>query len=98
MTTKEWDEIINQVLTRGVQNEAEKLLTQQAELVDNCRPPGFSDESDKGEDTTTVRRSSRQTKNQGPKRYGSPVSHSVELISCEDDITELNLAALEAYS
>ena len=30
MTTKEWEEITNQVLTRGVQNEAEKLLTQQA--------------------------------------------------------------------
>ena len=96
MTTKEWEEITNQVLTRGVQNEAEKLLTQQAEPVDNS-PAVFADESDKEEDTTTVRRSSRQTNNQGPKRYGSPVSHSVKLISCEDDVTELNLAALEAY-
>ena len=43
------------------------------------------------------RRRNRQTKNQGPKRYGSPVSHSVKLISCEDDVTEINLAALEAY-
>ena len=43
MTTKEWEEIKNRVLTRGVQNEAEKLLTQQAGPVDNCRPPGFSD-------------------------------------------------------
>ena len=84
-------------MTRGVQNEAEKLLTQQAGPVNNCRPPGFSDGSDKEGDTTTIRRRSRQTKNQGPKRYGSPVSHSVKLISCEDDITELNLAALEAY-
>ena len=96
MTTKEWEEITNQVLTQGVQNEAEKLLTQQAESVDNS-PAVFADESDKEEDTRTVRRSSRQTKNQGPKRYGSPVSHSVKLISCEDDMTELNLAALEAY-
>ena len=96
MTTKEWEEITNQVLTRRVQNEAEKLLTQQAEPVDKS-PAVFADESDKEEDTTTVRRSSRQTKNQGPKRYGSPVSHSVKLISCEDDVTELNLAALEAY-
>ena len=96
MTSKEWEEITNQVLTRGVQNEADKLLTQQAESVDNSRAV-FADESDKEEDTTTVRRSSRQTKNQGPKRYGSPVSHSVKLIGCEDDMTELNLAALEAY-
>ena len=96
MTTKECEEITNQVLTRGVQNEAEKLLTQQAESVDNS-PAVFADESDKEEDKTTVRRSSRLTKNQGPKRYGSPVSHSVKLISCEDDMTELSLAALEAY-
>ena len=84
-------------LDQRVQKEAEKLLTQQAGPVDTCPPPGFSDESDKKEEETTVRRSNRQTKNQGPKRYGSPVSHSVKLISCEDDLTELNLAALEAY-
>ena len=60
MTSKEWEEITNQVLTRGVQNEAEKLLTQQAESVDNS-PAVFADESDKEEDTTTLRRSSRQT-------------------------------------
>ena len=59
--------------------------------------PGFADESEKEEDTTAVRRSSRQTKNQGPKRYGSPVSHSIKLIDCEGDVTELNLAAIEAY-
>ena len=97
MTSKEWEALTNQVLTRGGQKEAEKLLTQQAGPVDTSPPPGFSDESDKEEEETTVRRSNRQTKNQGPKRYGSPVSHSVKLISCEDDVTEINLAALEAY-
>ena len=97
MTPDEWDDITEQVLTRGVQREAEQILVQQAGPIDTCPPPGFSDESDKEEDTTTVRRSTRQTKNQGPKIYGSPVSHSVKLIDCEDDITELNLAALEAY-
>ena len=96
MTSQEWEEITNQVLTRGVQKEAEKILTQQMDPVDYSTP-GFADESEKEEDTTTVRRSSRQTKNQGPKRYGSPVSHSIKLIDCEDDVTELNLAALEAY-
>ena len=96
MTTKEWENITNQVLTRGVQNEAETLLNQQAESVDN-NTAVFADESDKDEDTTTVRPSSRQTKNQGPKRYGSPVSHSVNLISCDEDVIELSLAALEAY-
>ena len=97
MTPDEWDDIAEQVLTRRVEREAEQILTQQAGPIDTFTPPGFSDESDKEEDTTTVRRSTRQTKNQGPKRYGIPVSHSVKLIDCEDDITELNLAALEAY-
>ena len=79
MTSQEWEEITNQVLTRGVQKEAEKLLSQQMDPVDYSTP-GFADESDKEEETTTVRRSNRQTKNQGPKRYGSPVSHSIKLI------------------
>ena len=96
MTPGEWDELAEQVLTRGVQNEAEQILTQQAVSVDDCPPPGFSDEWDKEEEQTTVRRSNRQTKNQGPKRYGSTVSHSVKLISCEDDVSDLNMAALEA--
>ena len=96
MTPDEWVDITEQILTRGVQKEAEQILTQQAGPIDTCPPPGFSDESDKEEDATTVRRSNRQTKNQGPKRYGSPVSHSVKLIDCQDDITDLNLAALEA--
>ena len=96
MTSQEWEDVTNQVLTRGVQKEAEKLMSRQMDPVDYSTP-GFADESDKEEDTTTVRRSNRQTKNQGPKRYGSPVSHSIKLIGCEDDVTELNLAALEAY-
>ena len=97
MTPEEWDDLAEQVLTRGVQNEAEQILTHQAGPTDICPPPGFSDESDKEEEQTTVRRSNRQTKNHGPKRYGSPVSHSVKMNTCEDDITDLNLAALEAY-
>ena len=64
MTSQEWEEITNQVLTRGVQKEAEKLLTQQMDPVDYSTP-GFADESEKEEDTTTVRRSSRQTKKPG---------------------------------
>ena len=97
MTPDEWDDLTEQVLNTGVQKEADQILTQQAGPINTCPPPGFSDESDKEEGATTVRRSNRQTKNQGPKRYGSPVSHSVKLISCKDDITDLYLAALEAY-
>ena len=47
MTAKEWETLTNQVLTKGVRKEAEKLLAQQAGPVDTCPPPGFSDESDK---------------------------------------------------
>ena len=61
MISKEWEALTNQVLTRGVQKEAEKLLNQQAGPVDTCPPTGFSDESDKEEEETTVRRSNRQT-------------------------------------
>ena len=92
------DDLAEQVLTRGLQNEAERILTQQAGPTDICPPPGFSDKSDKEEEQTTVSWSTRQTKNQGPKRYGSPVYHSVKRISCEDDITDLKLAALDAYT
>ena len=97
MMPDEWDDLADQVLTRGVQNESEQILTQQAGPTDICPPPGFSDESDKEEEQTTVRRSNRQTKSQGLRRYDSPVSHSVKLISCEEDIRDLNLTALEAY-
>ena len=45
MTSQEWEEITNQVLTRGVQKEAEKLLSQQMDPVDYSTP-GFADESD----------------------------------------------------
>ena len=63
-------------------------------------PPGFSDESSKDEhqgSIAPIRRSNRQTKNQGPKRYGDPVKHSVRLLCSEVDLTDLNKAALEAY-
>ena len=35
--------------------------------------------------------------NKAPSRYGNPIKYSVKLISSEQDITELNKAALEAY-
>ena len=45
MTPDEWDDLTEQVLTRGVQKEAEQILTQQAGQINTCPPPGFSDES-----------------------------------------------------
>ena len=59
MMPDEWDGITEQVLTRGVQKEAEQILTQQAGPSNTCPPPDFSDESDEEEEATTVRRSNR---------------------------------------
>ena len=55
----------------------------------------LSDES--GESEVPVRRSERQAKNKGPSRFKNPVKHSIKLITTEQDITDLNKAALEAY-
>ena len=97
VTPGEWDELTEQVLTRGLQKEAEQILTAKADAIVEVPPPGFSDDSDQEEEQTVVRRSGRQSKNQGPKRYGIPVSLSLKLIGCEVDITDLKMAALEAY-
>ena len=86
----------DQVLERGVQRAAEDILTFTDATVDEddyINPPGISDESGEGE--TSVRRSGRSKK--GPSRYGDPIKHSVKLISSQNDIMDLNKAALEAY-
>ena len=36
-----------------------------------------------------MRRSKRATKNQGPKRLGSPVKHSVKYISTGEEVADL---------
>ena len=105
MTRGEWEKMADQVLTRGIQKTAEDILTSRdAEQSDDDvhmdTPPGCSDESSKDEhqgSIAQIRRSNRQTKNQGPKRYGDPAQHSVRLICSEEDLTDLNKAALEAY-
>ena len=33
----------------------------------------------------------------GPNRYGNPYKHSVKLVTSEEDLVDLNMAALEAY-
>ena len=64
----------------------------------NSSPPEFFDESMIDEQTgTTIRRSQRATKNQGPKSFGSPVKHSVKEINTNEDIADLNELALEKY-
>ena len=96
LTTNEWNKLFDQALTR-LQKSAEDILksTYMGREENKNIPPGFSDES--GDSDATVRRSERHTKNKGPSRYGNPVKHSVELITSQQHITDLNKAALEAY-
>ena len=97
LTTKDWNKLVDQVLTKGVQKAAEEILkSSNAEEEFNINaPPGFSDES--GDSEATVRRSDRSTKNKGPSRYRNPNKHSVKLVTSEQDLVDLNMAALEAY-
>ena len=61
-------------------------------------PPGFSDEPFVDEQTgATIRSSKRADKNQGPKRFGSLIKHSVKEISTDKDIADLNELALQKY-
>ena len=97
LVTEDWNLLADQVLTSGVQKEAETIL-KNADMSDDegsNAPPGFSDES--GESEVPVRRSGRQTKNKGPIRFGNPVKHSIKSITTDQDIRDLNKVALEAY-
>ena len=104
MAPEKWQNLADQVLTRGLQKTAEEILnsrdtvSKEQATGEHCSPPDFSDESMIDEQTgTSVRRSKRATKNQGPKRIGSPGKHSVEDISTDEDIADLNAMALEQY-
>ena len=79
------------MLTRGLQRTADKIIKSRTEnqtetTGEHGSPPGISDDSvvdDQG--SASVRRSKRTTKNQGPKRLGSPVKHSVKYNSADED-------------
>ena len=94
---EEWESLADQVLTRGLQKTAQEKLNAKDTLAEehvtggNSSPPAFSDESIIDEQSeTTIRRSKRATTNQGPKRFGSPVKHSVKEISADEDLADLN--------
>ena len=102
MGDEEWQSLANQVLTRGLQRTADEIIKSRMEnqtetTGEHGSPPGISDDSvvdDQG--SASVRRSKRTTKNQGPKRLGSPVKHSVIYISADED-ADINEMALEQY-
>ena len=96
LSANDWNRLADQVLERGVQRTAAEIL-QSKEDVDvedeSMNPPGFSDESEV--EDTSVRKSGRAKK--GPTRYGNPIKHSVKAIEDQNDLLNLNRAALEAY-
>ena len=66
LTTKDWNKLADQVLTRGVQKAAEEILKSsnaEEEFHINA-PPGFSDESGDGEATDGEAIGPRRTKDQ----------------------------------
>ena len=89
----DWNRLADQVLERGVQRTAADILQSEDNEEESINPPGFSDESEAEE--TSVRKSGRPKK--GPTRYGNPIKHSVKSISFNNDLVDLNQAALEAY-
>ena len=103
MAPEEWQSLADQVLTRGLQRTAEEIVKSRAEnqtetTGEHCSPTGVSDDSIVDEQTgMSVRRSKRATKNQGPKRLGSPVKHSEKYISTGEEVADLNEMALEQY-
>ena len=102
MGDEEWQSLADQVLTRGLQRTADEIIKSRTEnqtetTGEHGSPPGISDDSvvdDQG--SASARRSKRTTKNQGPKRLGSPVKHSVKYISADED-ADINEMALEQY-
>ena len=102
MGAEEWQSLADQVLTRDLQRTADEIIKSRTEnqtetTGEHGSPSGISDDSIVDEQVgTSVRRSKRTTKNQGPKRLGSPVKHSVKYISADEE-ADINERALEQY-
>ena len=83
LAPSDWEKFADQLLKRGVQRVADDIRgdpQQISEKDTTFEPPqGFSEGSSAEE--SSVRRSSRQTKNKEPKRFGDPIKHSIKEIS-----------------
>ena len=83
LAPSEWEKHADQLLKRAVERVADEIRgnpQQISEKDTTFKPPqGFSDESSTEE--SGIRRSSRQTKNKEPKRFGDPIKHSIKEIS-----------------
>ena len=82
LAPSEWENA-DQFLKRGVQRVADKIRGNPLQISEKdttfAPPQGFLDESSTEE--SGIRRSSRQTKNKEPKRFGNPIKHSIKEIS-----------------
>ena len=102
MGDEEWQSLVDQVVTRGLQRTVDKIIKSRTEnqtetTGEHGSPSGISDDSVVDEQgSASVRRSKRTTKNQGPKRLCSPVKHSVKYISADEE-ADINEMALEQY-
>ena len=87
LAPSDWEKFADQLLKRGVQRVADDIRGNPQQISEKDTifepPQGFSDESSAEE--SSVRRSSRQTKNKEPKRFGDPIKHSIKKIS--DNLT-----------
>ena len=83
LAPSEWEKYADQLLKRGAQRVADKIRGNPQQISEKDTifepPQGFSDESSTEE--SGIRRSSRQTKNKEPKRFGDPIKHSIKEIS-----------------
>ena len=95
----DWQNLADQLLKRGFQKVADNLrgnFQPASERGTLFEPPqGVSDDS--SAEDSGVRRSSRQTKNKEPKRFGDPVKHSIKEVSEELSGRALLKAALQEY-
>ena len=83
LAPSDWEKFADQLLKRGVQRVADDIRGNPQQISEKDTifepPQGFSDQSSAEE--SSVRRSSRQTKNKEPKRFGDPIKHSIKEIS-----------------
>ena len=79
----DWEKYADQLLKRGVQRVADDIRGNPQQILEKNTtfepPQGFSVESSAEESSIT--RSSRQTKNKEPKRFGDPIKYSNKEIS-----------------
>ena len=97
LVTEDWNLLADQVLTRGVQKSAETILKNADTRGDEGTTRIQVSQTNQARARYLLDAARDRQKNKGPSRFGNPVKHSVKIITTEQDITDLNKAAFEAY-